>query len=189
MYLVSIIILAYLIGCIPPSIWVGKMFYGIDIREHGSGNAGATNILRVLGKLPALIVLILDVLKGTLAVSLSQDINTQFFLGLFVIIGHIFPVFAGFRGGKGVSTTFGCLIYIVPYISIVLVIIFAISLLVNRMTSLSVIITSLSFPLISYLMNCHPTIMSFSILILFIIIQTHRQNIYRIIDDKEPKLF
>jgi acyl phosphate:glycerol-3-phosphate acyltransferase len=111
--------IAYLLGSIPFSIWIGKWFYGIDVREHGSGNAGTTNVLRVFGFKAALPVLILDIAKGFMAVRMinflesTPDIQSSTFigmkitLGLLAVLGHIYPIFAGFRGGKGVATIFG----------------------------------------------------------------------------------
>src|SRR5690606_18146286 len=112
-----LIFIAYLLGSVPTSIWIGKRFYKIDVREFGSGNAGATNTFRVLGKKAGIPVLIIDILKGTCAVALSylsgfeygsaEFVNLQLGLGVAALIGHIFPVFAGFRGGKGVATMLG----------------------------------------------------------------------------------
>ncbi|MDA3780608.1 MAG: glycerol-3-phosphate acyltransferase, partial [Bacteroidales bacterium] len=124
---IIIIIVAYLLGSIPTSVWLGRYFYKLDIREHGSGNAGATNTFRVLGIKAGIIVFIVDILKGFVAVNLihfthyyiphSGDyINIQLLLGIATIIGHIFPIYVGFRGGKGVATLFGviCAISLYP---------------------------------------------------------------------------
>jgi glycerol-3-phosphate acyltransferase PlsY len=111
----TLILMAYMLGSVPSAVWVGKMLYGIDVRDYGSGNAGATNTFRVLGKKAGLPVLIMDILKGFLAVKMvwltgkylpdtQQFINLELSLGIASLLGHIFPIFAGFRGGKGVAT-------------------------------------------------------------------------------------
>src|SRR3569833_3549845 len=119
-YSVSALILAYLCGSIPTAVWIGLSFYYIDVREYGSGNAGATNTFRVLGKKAGIPVMLLDILKGFSATNLayfigisitggphSNLINYQLAMGMAFVMGHLFPVFAGFRGGKGIATLFG----------------------------------------------------------------------------------
>ncbi|MFN5323939.1 MAG: glycerol-3-phosphate 1-O-acyltransferase PlsY, partial [Bacteroidota bacterium] len=124
------VLLAYLLGSIPSAVWIGKMFYGIDVREHGSGNAGATNVFRVLGKGPGTVVLAMDILKGYMALQLAflsgdylpssqQYVNYKLILGIAALTGHIFPVFAGFRGGKGVAIMLGILIGLHPQAALV----------------------------------------------------------------------
>jgi len=114
------VLLAYLIGALPSSVWIGMKFYNTDVREHGSGNAGATNTFRVLGKRAGIIVLILDILKAWIAVtllsSLSGNLNIEFklALGLVAVLGHIFPIYIGFRGGKGIASLLGVIIAIQP---------------------------------------------------------------------------
>ena len=123
--LVSLLaIVAYLLGSIPSSVWIGRMMYGVDVRDYGSGNAGATNTFRVLGKKAGSIVLIMDMLKGFLAsylihiTTISPDINPykfvniQLLFGLLAVVGHLFPVFAQFKGGKGIATLFGMIVCI-----------------------------------------------------------------------------
>ena len=158
--IISLIILAYLIGSIPTAVWVGRMFYDVDIREHGSGNAGATNTFRVLGKKAGIPVLLFDVFKGWLAVQLTlltthylllsndQNINLQLSLGVAALIGHIFPVYVGFKGGKGVATLLGLIIAIAPIAALYAIIIFVITLLVTKYVSLSSMIGGFSFPIL-----------------------------------------
>jgi acyl phosphate:glycerol-3-phosphate acyltransferase len=128
-YIVIAVILAYLMGSIPSAVWAGKLFHGIDIREHGSGNAGATNVIRVLGWKTGIPVMIVDVAKGWLAAYLpivfsladigsAQLTNLQILTGVAAIVGHIYPVFAGFRGGKGVGSTFGVLLALHPVLTL-----------------------------------------------------------------------
>ena len=127
---ILITILAYLLGSIPTSIWISRSFFNIDIRDYGSGNAGATNTFRVLGIKAGIVVFVVDILKGFLAVNLiyltdfyipdSGDyINIQLLLGIAAMLGHIFPIYAGFRGGKGVATLFGviCAISFILHLS------------------------------------------------------------------------
>ena len=114
-----LVLFAYLLGSLPWSVWIGRIFYGVDIRDYGSGNAGATNTMRVLGTKPGLAVLILDALKGFAAVKLAflfpayaGDIELMVVLGVCAVIGHIFPVFGNFKGGKGIATLLGMIIAI-----------------------------------------------------------------------------
>src|ERR1700761_351473 len=120
-YSVTALILAYLCGSIPTAVWIGQAFFNIDVREYGSGNAGATNTFRVLGKKAGIPVMLIDILKGWTATNLAFMIgvsttgayhsvpftNYQLALGIAAVMGHLFPVFAGFRGGKGIATLFG----------------------------------------------------------------------------------
>ena len=138
---IAILVLAYLIGSIPSSIWIGRYFYNIDIREHGSRNAGSTNAMRILGWKPGLIILIFDIFKGWLAVNLihltsyyipetGDFINFQLLLGIAAIAGHIFPVYVGFRGGKGIATLLGFVLAIDPFTTLICIVVFIITLLV-----------------------------------------------------------
>ena len=149
---------AYLLGAIPTSVWIGRHFFNIDIREHGSGNAGATNTIRVLGLKVGIPVLIIDVLKGFAAVNLihltdyyipqSGDfISFQLLLGIAAIIGHIFPVYVGFKGGKGVATLFGIVLAIDPLPTLICIGIFVITLIITKYVSLSSMIAGFSFPI------------------------------------------
>ena len=159
MVLLLIIFLAYLIGSIPTAVWVGRKFHGIDVREHGSKNAGATNTFRVLGRKSGWFVLIIDVLKGLLAAILpllfktEYDDNQLLFFQLstsFVcIIGHVYPVFAQFRGGKGVATALGIIIGLNPFSAGISLLIFLIVFFAFRYVSLGAIITSIAYPFIS----------------------------------------
>lgn len=194
------IILAYLIGSIPTAVWIGKTFYNIDVREFGSGNAGATNTFRVLGKKAGIPVLIIDILKGTAAVSLAflssyifesdQFVNLQLALGIAALVGHIFPVFAGFRGGKGVATILGIVMCILPLSCCVALGIFLIVLFSSRMVSLSSMLAGAAFPFILYFIfhNTNPILTTFSIVVALLLIVTHRKNIIRIVKRQESKI-
>ena len=195
-----LILTAYLLGSIPTSVWIGKAFYGIDVREFGSGNAGATNTFRVLGKKAGMPVLILDILKGSLAVALAylsdfklqgdEFINLQLGLGIAALMGHIFPVFAGFRGGKGVATILGIVICILPVSCALSLIVFLVVLFSTRIVSLSSMIGGISFPLMLNLVmgNTNPILTGFSIVVAVLLVITHRKNILRLLKKQESKV-
>ena len=198
--LISIIISAYLLGSIPTSVWVGKIFYGIDIREHGSGNAGATNTIRVLGWKAGLPVMIVDVLKGFAAVTLirfvqspppgtDQFVNYQLMLGGAAVIGHIFPVFARFRGGKGVATLFGMVLAISPFSTMVCAGVFLITLFLTKYVSLSSILAGFTFP-VAVIVIFNTSVISmavFSIAVSVLLVLTHQKNIGRLLRKEESK--
>lgn len=195
-----LIITAYLLGSVPTSVWIGKFFYGIDIREHGSGNAGATNTFRVLGKKPGIIVLLIDILKGSAAVSLAylfedtlpknEFVDIEIGLAIASVFGHIFPVFAGFRGGKGVATLLGATIIITPVSCAFALIVFLIVLLSTHYVSLSSMLAGVSYPVILHIImhNEQKTLTIYSILIAILLIITHRKNIRRLLSQSEPKI-
>lgn len=195
-----LIILAYLIGSIPTAVWIGKFFYNIDVREFGSGNAGATNTFRVLGKKAGIPVLIIDILKGSLAVSAAflstydfvsdEFINLQLVLGIAALVGHIFPVFAGFRGGKGVATILGIVICILPLSCCLSLLVFIIVLFASRMVSLSSMLAGISFPFFLHFVfhNTNSILTIFSVVVALLLIVTHRKNILRIINKQESKI-
>lgn len=196
----ALIIIAYLLGSIPTAVWIGKSFYGIDVREFGSGNAGATNTFRVLGKKAGIPVLIIDIIKGTAAVGLSylsefeagsnEFINLQLGLGVAALVGHIFPVFAGFRGGKGVATMLGIVVCILPVACTLSLLVFLAVLLTSRIVSLSSMLAGISFPFfLSFVMhNENPVLTTFSIVVAILLIITHRKNIVRLVNKQESKV-
>lgn len=198
--IVILLLIAYLLGSIPTSVWIGKTFYGIDVREFGSGNAGATNTFRVLGKKAGIPVLIIDILKGTAAVALAwlgafapgsgEFINLQLGLGIAALIGHIFPVFAGFRGGKGVATILGIVICIVPAACSLALVVFLTVLFSTRIVSLSSMLAGISFPFILNLVlgNTNPVLSTFSIVVATLLVITHRKNIKRLLKNQESKV-
>src|SRR5688572_2226418 len=153
-----LLLTAYLLGSIPTSVWIGKAFYNIDVREFGSGNAGATNTFRVLGRRAGIPVLVIDILKGTAAVALAwasgfsteseEFVHLQLGLGVAALLGHIFPVFAGFRGGKGVATILGIVICIVPLACAIALVVFLVVLFASRIVTLASITAGLTFPII-----------------------------------------
>lgn len=196
-----IIVLAYLIGSIPTSVWVSRYFFGIDIREFGSGNAGATNTYRVLGPKWGTIVMIVDMLKGIAAVKLAfllptyidNDIylvNLQLGLGLAAVVGHIFPVWAEFRGGKGVATLFGMVLGIQPDVALCCVAVFLLVLFLTRYVSLSSILASVAFPVFILVIFNEPEHLYriFAIAVALMVLLTHQKNIGRIFKGSESKV-
>ena len=198
--IISLILGAYLLGSIPAAVWWGKRYYGIDVREFGSGNAGATNTFRVLGKKAGIPVLAIDIIKGTLAVLLvyltpyvfdsNNFVNMELALGIAALVGHIFPVFAGFRGGKGVATILGVVICLTPLTSLMVLFVFLTVLLTSRFVSLSSIMAGISYPIFLNLVlkNTNQTLMIYSILVAILLIITHKKNIIRLLKRQESKL-
>jgi len=196
-----LIILAYLIGSVPTSVWVSRRFFGIDIRDYGSGNAGATNTYRVLGAKWGTLVMIVDMMKGITATSLYillphymhdewDRTNLMVGLGLAAVIGHIFPLWAGFRGGKGVATLFGMIVAIQPLVAACCVGVFVLVLYLTRFVSLSSILAGVSFAVfILFIFNDDVTLYRvFSVAVALMVILTHQKNINRILNGTESKV-
>lgn len=196
------LIIAYLTGAFPSAVWVGKTFYKIDVREYGSGNAGATNTFRVLGKGAGIPVLFLDVFKGWLSVyyinfisnlaafSAEQQFEIQLSFGIAAVIGHLFPVYTGFRGGKGIATLLGLLIGIHPFAALVSFCVFLLVFLISKYVSLSSIIASLAFPLVIILglSSANTPLNLFSIFVPILTLITHQKNIERLLRKEETKV-
>ncbi len=199
---VFLAILAYCIGSIPTSVWVSRGFFNIDIRDYGSGNAGATNTFRVLGPRWGAFVMVCDALKGFAAVKLAfllpgnfveNDIhflNLQLIFGISAVLGHIFPVWANFRGGKGVATLLGIVIGISPWTALACSGIFLFVLYLTRFVSLSSILAGLAFPVfILVIFNVDNYFYRvFAIAVALLIILTHQKNIGRILRGNENKV-
>lgn len=194
------VILSYLLGSMPTALWVGKAFYGIDIREHGSGNSGATNTFRVLGKKAGTVVLLLDVIKGLTAASLVRYlpfiepgsvryVNLQLLFGLVSVLGHIFPVYCNFKGGKGIATLFGMVIAIHYLSALVCLFLFVVILFSTRYVSLSSILAAVAFPLIAIVVykNEEPLFVAFGIAAAIMVVMTHQKNIVRLVAGNENK--
>jgi acyl phosphate:glycerol-3-phosphate acyltransferase len=191
-------LLAYLLGSIPSAVWYGKFFHKVDVRTLGSGNAGATNTLRNLGKTAGIIVLLIDVLKGYLAVSLADFLQitehnstAKLVFGLLAIAGHLYPIFAEFRGGKGVASALGVILALLPIAALIAAFIFTIVLLSTRYVSLSSILGAVSFP-ISALFLCSPEqkmdYFFFGIIVAFIIVFKHKTNVKKLLKGQESKV-
>ncbi len=192
---------AYLLGSLPFSVWIGKVFFRTDIREHGSGNAGATNTWRVLGWKAGLPVLLLDTGKGLAATYLpclytflASDPEVMLWVrmlcGMAAAVGHIYPVFAGFRGGKAVATLLGVIVGLMPVAAAGSLLVFIIVLWLSRMVSVGSILGAISLPLLSWFtpVTDRLPLLLFSSMITILVILTHRRNIKRIIRGEESRV-
>jgi glycerol-3-phosphate acyltransferase PlsY len=197
---IIITIVAYLLGSIPTSVWISRAFYNIDIRDFGSGNAGSTNTFRVLGVKAGIVVFIVDVVKGFAAVNLihftnyyiphSGDyINIQLLLGIAAMLGHIFPIYVGFKGGKGVATLFGVICAISLYPTLIMAGIFVVTLVATRYVSLSSMVAGFSFPVLIIVIfkETTPTLVIFSLIMAILMLFTHQKNIERLLAKEEKK--
>ena len=195
-------LLAYLTGAFPSAVWVGKTFYNTDVREYGSGNAGATNTFRVLGKGAGIPVLFMDIFKGWLSVSyvnfisnvdaLSPELffENQLAFGIAAVIGHLFPIYTGFRGGKGIATMLGLLIGLQPLAALFSFIVFVVVFLISKYVSLGSIIASFAFPtfVILVLGSINPSLNLFAIFVPILSLITHQKNIERLVRGEETKI-
>lgn len=209
----TIIILSYLIGSIPTSIIVSKLARGIDIRDYGSGNAGGTNVIRVLGWKHGVLVIILDALKGVLAVVVVARLHygsmpfhnvtpfddftlVQIIAGISAVIGHIWTVFAGFRGGKGIATALGMLLMITTIDMLVAIGVFVLVVSISKYVSLGSIIGAIAVPLTLVIRENifnvnipgYNTLLPFVIAISMLVIFTHRKNVVRLLNGNESKI-
>lgn len=195
-----LLLLAYLIGSIPTAVWIGKLFFRTDVREFGSGNAGATNTFRVLGKRAGIPVLIFDIVKGSLGVMLAYFsdfekgttpfINFQIALGVASVVGHIFPILAGFRGGKGVATLLGVVLMVQPLAAAYAILVFVIVLFLFRYVSLASMSAGVSYPIfvMTAFSNAPTSLLIFSLLVAVMLIITHKKNIERLIKKQENRV-
>ena len=195
------VLLAYLTGAFPSAVWVGKTFYKIDVREFGSGNAGATNTFRVLGKKAGIPVLIMDIFKGWLSVnyilfltnipeSAEAVFEIKLAFGIAAVIGHLFPIYTGFRGGKGIATLLGLLIGLHAVAALYSILVFVIVFVTSKYVSLGSIIASIAFPILVILIlgstNVSLKLFAFFVPILSLI--THQKNIERLLRGEETKV-
>lgn len=189
---------SYLTGSIPTSFVFARFLKGIDIRQHGSGNVGATNVLRVIGKVPALLVLIIDILKGVFAVTIVANYFYtcikgldyglyRVILGLAVICGHIWPVFLRFKGGKGVATTIGVVGIVAPVVLIPSLIAWLVVFLATNYVSLASLVMGISFPISAAILNQRCYIIFFAVTICIINCYKHKDNIRRLLKGEENK--
>jgi glycerol-3-phosphate acyltransferase PlsY len=198
---ISAIVLAYLIGSIPSAIWVSKWFFGIDVRDHGSKNAGATNTFRVIGKKAGFPVLFFDILKGWVSVIFlsqmstyptgsNQHINLQLAVGLAAVFGHVYPIYERFKGGKGVATLLGIVLAINFHAAAVSFVIFIVTYILSKYVSLGAITAAFFFPFITvYVFEANsPTLIYFSVVVSVLVIFTHRKNIERLLRKEESKI-
>lgn len=198
---------AYLLGSIPTSVWISKYYYNLDIRKHGSGNAGATNTFRVLGAKAGSIVMAIDIFKGWLATSLAtffvymdmvsydefllyKIIFYKLIFGSLAILGHIFPLYVGFKGGKGVATLLGMMLAVNAPLTLICVGVFIIVLLLSRYVSLGSILATLTFPLLSLTPRFRPDdpiLIVFGFLMFFVVVLTHQKNIVKLLHGEENR--
>lgn len=187
---VLFILLAYIIGSIPSALIVGKVGYNIDVREHGSGNLGATNTFRTLGKKAGTIVLIADILKGTIATILPVLFGMDLYLlviGLGAVIGHVYPIFARFKGGKAVATSAGIILGVNAWLFVIILASFVVVLLLSKYVSLASMTAGVVGVIVSIFI-AQDVILSIVLgLLAIFILYKHRQNIVRIIRREEPK--
>ncbi len=211
--LAAIIVLSYLIGSIPTSIIVSKAVKGIDIRKHGSGNAGGTNVMRVLGWKHGLFVILLDAVKGVLAVVVVARLHygnipfqnitpfddftlVQIIAGISAVVGHVWTIFAGFKGGKGIATAVGMLLMIITVDMLIAIGVFIIVVTISRYVSLGSLLGSVAVPLSLIIREnvfnvdipSYHTILPFIIAVSLFVVYTHRKNVVRILDGSENKL-
>ena len=202
MLFLIVIFIGYILGSIPSAVWVGKAVHGMDIREHGSKNAGATNTFRVFGNKSGTMVLMIDILKGYIAASIplflphmyvgfkDEVLILQLTASFCAIIGHIFPIFAKFKGGKGVASTLGIIIAINPETAFICLGCFILVFVVWKYVSLGAIIASLLFPFVSYFFMLEDAriMIIFSIVISVIVLFSHRKNMQRLLRGEENKM-
>lgn len=189
--------LAYLMGSIPTAVWLGRLRFGLDVREHGSGNAGATNTFRVLGKQAGVFVLSIDLLKGLAATQLAHlaegppvdALTFRLLLGVAAVVGHVFPIWVGFRGGKGVATIFGALIGIHWHVTLLMLVAFFLVMALTRYVSLASMLASLLFPVALFILEGMGDLVRTltAIFLSLFIIYTHRSNIRRLLEGEENK--
>jgi glycerol-3-phosphate acyltransferase PlsY len=200
--IILFVLLAYLTGAFPSAVWVGKTFYNIDVREFGSGNAGATNTFRVLGKSAGFPVLFMDIFKGWIAVnyvrlisnisSMSVELvfENQLAFGIAAVIGHLFPIYTGFRGGKGIATMLGLLIGLHFQAALFSFIIFIIIFIISKYVSLSSMVASFAFPFfVMFILNSsNDSLNLFAIFVPILSLITHQKNIERLLRGEETKV-
>ncbi|TDB68966.1 glycerol-3-phosphate 1-O-acyltransferase PlsY [Arundinibacter roseus] len=202
LFLISVIG-AYLLGSIPTSVWYGIGYFGVDVRQYGSGNAGATNTFRVLGKRAGTIVMLIDVLKGWTATCLAlllyyfntidagELLTYKIIFGIIAIAGHIFPVFVGFKGGKGVATLLGMVLAVHPELALLCITIFILTLLTSQYVSLSSILATLAFPVLSLLRvfgQPDTLLVVFGFVMFLLVVITHQKNIVRLFKGSESRV-
>ncbi|MFS8501128.1 MAG: glycerol-3-phosphate 1-O-acyltransferase PlsY [Caldicoprobacter sp.] len=191
MKLFILIIIGYLLGSIPSSFIAGKIARNIDIRQYGSGNAGATNVLRVLGLKAAIPVFLADVLKGVLATLIGRWMVGETgaaLAGFAAIVGHNWPVFLNFRGGKGIATSFGVLLVLFPLISFILFVAGVIVIAITKYVSLGSITAAVLFPILLAIFGYGWKIVLFGVAVGGLALYRHRSNISRLLEGKENKL-
>jgi glycerol-3-phosphate acyltransferase PlsY len=201
--IIATTLLAYLLGAIPTAVWYGEGFFGLDIRKYGSGNAGATNTFRVLGKRAGTVVMLIDVLKGYTATILSsllwyfdvigthEILTFKLVFGLVAVIGHVFPIWADFKGGKGVASLLGMVLAIHPEVAAVCIGIFLVVVIASQYVSLGSMMAALAFPVLLLLrafgQKEHPLLIVFGVVVFLFVVLTHQKNITRLLNGEESR--
>lgn len=201
--IIATTLLAYLLGSIPTAVWYGEGFFGLDIRKYGSGNAGATNTFRVLGKRAGTVVMLIDVLKGYTATILSsllwyfdvigthEILTFKLVFGLVSVIGHCFPIWADFKGGKGVASLLGMVLAIHPEVAAVCIGIFLVVVIASQYVSLGSMMAALAFPVLLLLQAFgqkeHPLLIVFGVVVFLFVVLTHQKNIGRLLNGQENR--
>jgi len=200
----TVLIAAYLCGSIPTAVWIGLAFYGVDVREYGSGNAGATNTFRVLGKKAGIPVMLLDIFKGWAATNMAYFIgvtttgpthsiaytNYELALGIAAVMGHLFPIFAGFRGGKGIATLFGMVLAVNLHAALLSITVFIVILLLTKYVSLSSITAGFTYLIgVTFIFPVYiKSVIIYGMCICVLILVTHQKNIERLMKEKESRI-
>ena len=200
MITILLMVLAYILGSVPNALWIGKVFKGIDIREHGSRNTGSTNAARVLGAKLGILTLILDVSKGLVPTLTAILLKVDFFenltkisnfdyvlVGIWGILGHVFSIFMNFKGGKAVATTLGVFLILVPKAILFAAIVFFVVFAISKYVSLSSILAAISLPIFIYFLYQEMIYIILGILIAILIVVKHRSNIERLKNGTESK--
>ncbi|MGL5257396.1 MAG: glycerol-3-phosphate 1-O-acyltransferase PlsY [Proteocatella sp.] len=189
--IIPLIIMSYFIGNISPSVIISRRYNNSDIREHGSGNAGATNVMRVMGKKAGIIVFLMDMLKGILPTALGMyfgNIEIGFFCGVSTVLGHIFPVLLGFKGGKGVATSLGVGLVLAPLYALTGFLVFGLIVMKTKYVSLGSIMGTLTFPILQIATVRNPVVIVMSFVLGMLIVYSHRANIKRLLSGTENKI-
>lgn len=187
--IIILVVVAYAIGSIPCGLWISKSMSGIDPRHSGSGNMGATNVLRVVGKKEALLTLAADIVKGILPVGLAQFLGMEkqgiLLVGLSAILGHLFPVFLGFKGGKGVAVSLGVFLGIAPKIALILVIIWVGGVTMGKYSSIGALAAFGALPFLALMFKPEPEFVLFSSVLSILVYFRHKENIFRLVRGEE----
>ena len=190
---IILFIVAYLVGSIPNALWIGKVFKGLDVRNYGSGNVGATNASRVLGWKLGVLVLSLDVLKGAVFVYIAKLINLDdiylVLVSLAPILGHSYSIYLKFKGGKAVATSLGVFTVLVPKVILVLLVIFLITVFLTQYVSVASITVALLLPIFTFILYNNTIYTIFSLIIGLLVVCKHKSNIINLINGKEDKYF
>ena len=186
-----LIVLTYFIGAIPSGVWIGKAFKGIDVRDYGSKNSGATNSYRILGAKLGVIVLVMDILKGFVPLYIASKFDLKYndlvILGLVAILAHTFSCFISFKGGKGVATSLGVFLFLIPVITLILLVIFILIVYFTKYISLGSITAAFLLPIFTFFTHRDTYLFTLSVVIAIFVIYRHKTNISRLLSGTENK--